>query len=541
MKKLFALLLAGLMVFGMCACDTTTDNDDYDNTITVPPIVQETPEQVNTDFYPLDTDITLRVLFTEDGLGDTDASDLWERVTGVQVDNLKWNNQQMLNSLAAEDIPDAIVMPWDFEKNTVYEFGTGGYFLDFSKYLEKMPNLCALIREYPEIMEVCGYPGGAMYSLPKVGWSNTYQSNLLYIREDLLEDMGWSEAPQTTDRFLEFIKEAQAKYGASDPEFVAFMPQQSTYMNWTGNNTIASTFFPSFGDLVETGLTVNADGEVVLGAATEQYRYYLEFMHEVWTSGAFETEVYTMDSTAGVATIRNGHCAVSIGTHAASTFFPDGKNHVDVMEPLTSRYQGTKQWMKAPLINYRGCVASAKVAEDEEKLNVLLAWLDSFYATEENPLYKDETTMVFGYSIAKGVVGEHWTMNPEDPAYPGYGSWESTGKSFTNYYDALYSGNNIMVPLTSLTVKGTGTNEHLLPYAKPVSGLNNAVLKASDLDDYNDLWADLEKHISEMHAKFITGQEDLETGWDAYLSNLNKMGLTEVLEIYQNVYDSQNG
>ncbi|MBE6958379.1 MAG: hypothetical protein E7447_04425 [Ruminococcaceae bacterium] len=535
MKKLFALLLAVLMVFGMCACAETDIDDDYDNTPpSIPDGVINAPDRVNVDFYPLDTDITLRVLFNEDGKGDTDASDLWERVTGVKVENLKWNNQQMLNALAASDIPDAIVMPWEFEKNMVYEFGVGGKFLDFSKYLEKMPNLSALIREYPEIMDVCGYPGGAMYSLPKVGWSNTYQSNLLYIREDLLEKMGMTEAPQTTDAFLQFIKDAQAKFSKEDPEFVAFMPQQSTYMNWTGNNTIASTFFPSFGPLIETGLTVNADDEVVLGAATEQYRYYLEFMHDIWTSGAFETEVYTMDSSAGRATIQNGHCVVSIGTHAPKTYFPDGKEHAVVMAPLTSRYQGTKQWMKTPLINYRGCVASAAVAEDPEKLEVLLAWLDSFYATEDNPLYKDDKTMVYGYSITKGVVGEHWNFDTEA------GTWESTGKEFSNYSDALYSGNNILIPLTSLTVKGTGTNENLLPYAKPVSGLNNAVLKEDDQDTFNDLWADLEKFISTKHAEFITGREDLETGWDAYLNELNRMGLEEVLEIYQRVYNGTN-
>lgn len=544
MKKLLALLLAAVMLLGLCACaETDTDDTDYNTPITVPSIVDITPPRKNTDFYPLDTDVTLRVLFTEDGLGDTDASDLWERVTGVEVENLKWNNQQMMNALAGGDIPDAIVMPWDFDKNMVYEFGQSGKFLDFTKYLDKMPNLCELIREYPEIMEVCGYPvegGSAMYSLPKVGWSNTYQSNLLYIRDDMLKEMGWDEAPQTADRFLEFIKAAQEKYGKDDPEFVAFMPQNNTYMKWEGNNSISATFFPAFGELIETGLTVNADDEVVLGAASEQYRYYLEFMHQIWISGAFETEVYTMDSTAGKSTIQNGHCAVSIGTHAGANIFASGEEEVSVMKPLTSKYQTTKQWMKSPMINYRGCVASAAVAEDPEKLDVLLAWLDSFYASENNPLYKDDKTSVYGYSITKGVVGEHWTMNPEDPNYPGYGSWESTGKTFTNYYDALYSGNNIMVPISSLKTKGQGTNENLLPYAKPISGLKNKVLSQADQDDYNDLWADLEKYISEMHAKFITGQEDLETGWDTYLNQLNRMGLEEVLEIYQRVYDGGN-
>lgn len=528
MKKLLAMLLAVVMVLSMTACVTDEGGEESRASVTIPPAVLEAPARVNADFYPLDTDTELRILFTEDGLGDTDASRLWEEVTGVKINNLTWTNEQMFTSLAAGDIPDAIIMPWDFSKEKVYEFGQAGKFLDFSQHLEKMPNLCALIKEYPEILEVCGYPNGAMYSLPKVGWSNTYQSNLLYIRTDLMEEMGWDHAPASADEFLQFIKEAQAKYGATNPEFVAFMPQQKTYMNWQGMNTISVTFFPSFGELVETGLTVNKDKEVTLGAATEQYRYYLEFMHEIWESGAFGTEIYTMESTASKAVVQNGNCAVSLGTYATSAAFSDGVVDVEVMEPITSKYQGTKQWMKMPMINFRACVANAN-AED---LDTLLAFLDSFYATEENPLNKEGT--VWGASMSKGVMDVNFTMDNEAK------TWAS-GASFSNYYDNLYTGVlGMYSPTSSLTLKGNGTMDKCLPYAVDVADLQNKVmLTADDQMDYADIWADMEKYITQMHDKFITGAEDIETGWDAYLSQLNKMGLPEILEMYQDAYDAQ--
>ena len=525
MKKLLALLLALVMIMGLVACTPEDEEPGEKVTITIPSAVTATPERVNADFYPLETDTVLRVLFTEDGMGEIDASKLWEEVTGVELEHLTWTPEQMMNSLSAEDIPDAIVMPWELDKATVYEFGVAGKFLDFSKHLDKMPNLCALIREYPEILEVCGYPNGAMYSLPKVGWSNTYQSNLLYIRTDIMEELGWEKAPASTTELLQFIKDAQAKY-SNNPEFIALVPQNNTYMNWTGMNTLASALFPAFGELVETGLTVNSENEIVLGAATEQYRYYLEYMNELWNSGAFATEIYTMDSTTGRAIIQNGNCAISIGTHAQASAFSDGVVDVEVMAPLTSQYQGKKQWMKTPLINYRGCVANANCKD----LDTLLAWLDSFYATEENPLNKEGT--VYGYSIAKGVLGKHWNKNDAD------NTWAS-GEKFENYYDALYSGNFVHVPLSNLQIKGTGTNENLLPYAVPVADLTaKVVLSQNDQDDYSDMWNDMEKYISQMHGKFITGQEDLETGWDNYLNTLNRMGLEDVLEIWQNAYDA---
>lgn len=528
MKKLLAMLLAMVMIFGLTACVQEDETPETKATVSIPDVVLNPKEQVNADVYPLDTDTVLRVLFTEDGLGDIEASELWEEVTGVELDNLTWTNESMFTSLAADDIPDAIVMPWNFPKAKVYEYGQAGKFLDFSKYLDKMPNLCARIKEYPEILEICGYPNGAMYSLPKIAWSNTYQSNLMYIRTDLLEEMDWDHAPATADELLTFVKEAQAKFGANNPEFVAFMPQNNTYMKWQGMNTISATLFPAFGDLIETGLTVNSEDEVVLGAATEQYRYYLEYMKELYSSGAFPKEIYTMDSTASKAIVQNGNCIISLGTTIDASNSSDGIAHVAVMEPITSRYQGTKQWMKMPDISFRACVANANC----EDLDTLLAWLDSFYAAEDNPLNKEGT--VYGQSISKGVLGVHWEIDHEAK------TWTSL-KSFSNYYDSLYGGAAALyVPTTSLTIKGSGTMESLLPYAVTVADLQNRImLSEEDQMDYSDIWLDMEKYISQMHDKFITGQEDIETGWDSYLSKLNKMGLSEILEMYQNEYDAK--
>ena len=527
MKKLLALLLALVMVMSMTACVTEGEPDDTRVTISIPDEVINTPNRVNADFYPLDTNTTLRVLFTEDGLGDTDASDLWEEVTGVKVDNLTWTNEQMFTCLAAGDIPDAIVMPWNFDKSTVYAYGSAGKFLDFSKHLSKMPNLCALIREYPEILEVCAYPDGAMYSLPKVGWNNTYQSNVMYIRTDMMEELGWEKAPATTDELLRFVKEAQAKYGATNPDFIAFMPQNNTYMDWSNMNTLASTLFSCFGELVETGLTVNKDGEIVLGAATEQYRLYLEYMNELWNSGAFSTEIYTMDSIAGRAAIQKGNCAISLGTYAKAQAFTDGKIKVQILEPLTSKDQTTKQWMKIPEVTYRGCVASANCQD----LDTLLAWLDSFYAPQTNPLNKEGT--VFGDSIFKGVVGENWEIDHESKTF-------ADGAKFTNYYDFLYAGivcNYIPDEKADLRLKAEGTINNLLPYAKEVENISDLVLSPTKQDEFTDVWVDLEKYISQMHGKFISGTEDIETGWINYLNQLNRIGLEEVLEIYQDAYN----
>jgi putative aldouronate transport system substrate-binding protein len=40
-----------------------------------------------------------------------------------------------------------------------------------------------------------------------------------------------------------------------------------------------------------------------------------------------------------------------------------------------------------------------------------------------------------------------------------------------------------------------------------------------------------------MFASFVTGQADINTGWDQYLADLKTNGLDEFLKIYQAAYD----
>ena len=51
---------------------------------------------------------------------------------------------------------------------------------------------------------------------------------------------------------------------------------------------------------------------------------------------------------------------------------------------------------------------------------------------------------------------------------------------------------------------------------------------------------DIETYVKEMHIKYITGSESLDT-FDSYLSTLKSMGIEDLLEIKQAQYDRYSG
>lgn len=51
------------------------------------------------------------------------------------------------------------------------------------------------------------------------------------------------------------------------------------------------------------------------------------------------------------------------------------------------------------------------------------------------------------------------------------------------------------------------------------------------------LRTDVSNYIKQMRAEFITGQTDIDEGWDTYVETVNQMGMTQLLEIEQAAYD----
>lgn len=50
----------------------------------------------------------------------------------------------------------------------------------------------------------------------------------------------------------------------------------------------------------------------------------------------------------------------------------------------------------------------------------------------------------------------------------------------------------------------------------------------------------METYITDMRAKFITGDANFEEDWDNYVQTLNRMGLEELMTIYQSGLDTYN-
>ena len=552
MKKILAMILALTMIMSLVACGSAPAEEPKatepaaDITATDPvaeePVVQE--PQKNADRYPLQSDKTFDIVAGSDIFGDdgeTVITAAMEKATGVDIDWSYLTAEQIQLALTGKDLPDAIFLYASImDKATMYEYGQGGYFVNFMDYLDIMPNFSAVIEANPEVLNVVQNEDGSVYCLPTLTVTSTGFNNLLYYRTDMMKEIGWEKAPATTDEFIQYVTELQAHYGANDPEFIAVNAYAANRMGWS-TKRIMSYFFPAFGELLLTELTVDAQGNVVLGAATEQYKHLLEFMNELWETGAFNTNIYSQEATASQALAAGDHVAI-VTDHNGHT--AEGYANMSVLAPLTSEYYTTQHWYKAPSCSWGRINAISTKCEDIE---TMVKWFDAWYAPASDPLNEEGT--LYGITPWLGEIGVDHAL---DDATGIYTELEHEGIEMgkflasESFQTALYSGYEgglfpySSAPVNGVGVKGQGTINNLWPYAETPFDLNTLVLTQDETDTYNDAFTDINAYIAESTAKFISGEADIETGWENYIKDLEKMGLQDIVDVYQAAYDRAN-
>ena len=554
MKKALALLLALIMVLSLAACTGTPDPTDPSNTPTNEPTdtsitpgndPTDAPVLKNADIYPLKSDKVFTVVTTNCAALESNESTIItqriEEATGVKIDWSYMTKDALSLAINSGEIPDALFLAASsLNKASIYEYGTEGVFVNFMEYLDIMPNLKRIFETDPSALAAVQNEDGSVYVLPQHTVSNTGANNVIYYRTDMMKAAGWDKAPATTDEFVQFCKDLQAHYGADDPKFIAFNAYAPNIFTW--NAAWGPQYvFASFGELVVQDLQVNSQGDVVLGAATEQFRHYLEFMNELWESGAFNTNIYTQDATESQALNAEGHVAISGRNNGFSAgMFESGNLELDVMAPLTSEYWDAQHWYLKAAWGLGNCLLST-ACEDVE---TMCKWFDAFYAPVDDPLNEEGT--LFGAMPFFGKVGTDVDLNDETMVYTilehegietsTFLAQEGFGQSLLNgWMDGFAYSQD---PNTTVGVKAQGTVKNLWPYAETPVVRNDLTLDMDGSDTYNEKWPDINTYIGNMTAKFISGELEInDANWNEYLSELEKMGLDEVLEVYQDAYE----
>ena len=492
-------------------------------------------------------DLTLNIMAP--GLGMAEWKDMptlqdYQEKTGIK---LTYTTPPMADfstklnlAFASGDLPDIVYGAGSdaLTASMELDYGKQGILVPLEEYItpEIMPNFSKLAEEDPSLLKSITTPDGHIYSLPMVARNATaiwYQGPMWY-NGPWLDKLGVKELPKTTDELHDLL----TRFKNEDPNGngkADEIPYTDVDMNSTRIWMMAA-----FGLKVRG---ISADDDVVsYTPISDNYKAYLEYMHQLYDEGLLDKEVYGQSDEQKKAKGQENN----LGLYADYfSFFTSGKTEGESIEdpmfqPLTSEWSKEAVIPGSPRIT-RGAFAVTNVNPSPE---ASLRWVDYFYSEEGTKYLEQGPEGVFWEykEDAEGnkvrVYAEGIDLNDTE---------EERGKITPAY------------GLTTPNIVTDTTGEYVIRRSvddKPNTEFNDWVAKETqekmqdiaevpfpllyltteENDKIGTTATDLETYVEQMEAKFITGVEPL-SNWDDYVKTIESMNVKDYVKIYQDAYD----
>jgi putative aldouronate transport system substrate-binding protein len=258
-------------------------------------------------------------------------------------------------------------------------------------------------------------------------------------------------------------------------------------------------------------------------------------MNKLFKEGLIDPEYYTQN----IQTFRGKASKDQVG------FFFDGAHFVAVgldkytnyasFPPLTSPQSTTKMW-PIQRVATSGGLNTMAITSKNKYPEASIRLLDYAFTEEggKNIRFGPELGVV---QADGGIVNNSdGTWELKSPA--GVSSNDYRMKSVTNMSlaiaDEAYLKNKEVPEQASLT---KNLVENMLPYGKPV--YPNVFLTNDEQEKINKIQTDLKTYATQMEAKFTVGDTPI-SKWDEYISTMEKIGVNDMVKIYQTAFDRWN-
>ena len=150
-------------------------------------------------------------------------------------------------------------------------------------------------------------------------------------------------------------------------------------------------------------------------------------------------------------------------------------------------------------------------------------------------------TNVMGTLTLLQAAKEYWESLPE--GYEGSTTnYQYEQMIFTNSGRATALAHAVTSTPGNAQARQLGFVNNLIPYHED-KPFPTKFLKFTEDEQFvlDNNYVEIKSKVEEMRSQFITGVADIDKQWDAYVNELNAMGLDEVLKVYQASYDRWNG
>ncbi|WP_217586487.1 extracellular solute-binding protein [Lentibacillus saliphilus] len=524
LKFLLIILVASSIMLSACSKEANTEFTG--------PSDEELENLNETDLPIVKEKITLEFFARHDPASNSNWNDVmifneYEDMTNIDIN---WKmvphesvNEQLNLAFGGGNLPDAFHSTF-MGSSTLMKYGDQGVLIPLNDLIEDYaPNFKALMEEYPEIEQSITMPDGNIYAFPTMGDPDflAYRTApMLYIHEEWLNELGM-DMPETTEEFYQYLK-AVKEQGPSNGE-VEEVPFSAPTMDH---------FYANLRGAFGVANKGSQSGYVDLDPDTNDYRFYpvsndykalLEYLNKLYSEGLIEQNIFSIEHDQYLANSSEGRYGSTVWYSPTQVMGEEvGSKYTGV--PALEGPDGDKMF-----VNLKGAVRSLgafAITNENEYPASTVRWIDHFYG-------EDGIRMYF-----MGIEGETFEYNAD-------GEVEYTDKvlgdkdlSFSEQVSRFltFPGGGFPTMLKENYFRGAESSDISVEAAEKVKPdlvedpWPSILHTEEENKDLQGFGADIEKYVAEMRDKFISGTEPF-SKWDAYIGELEKMGLDDYMDI----------
>ena len=518
-KRAIAILLATSMLMGTLAgCGNKSDSSSNKNVA---------PIEVAKEGYPVVKEqITFNALgFGEPGCGEWNEFPIFQKIEDRCGIDVQWQTvsgegaDEKLNLIlaSAKNLPDMIFSGLSGTK--ISSYAKKGIIRPMDDLIDNgyAPNLKKIFDENPNIRKAITMPDGHIYSLPSINDPDPVMTTTLNINKDWCDKLGVNPEDIKTiadfEKLLErFAKEDPNGNGEND-EIPFSFEAAPPYHVWNGD----ADFSGAFGVMTDWDPIMLKDDKIVFSQGIEEYKTYVKWFAEMYTTGRIDKEVFTHDHNQYMAKIDAG----KVGAYLTNGPVVGGKCEYVAILPLegpAGRLWGAQD---TSLDKGRGLITTAcKYPE------AAMRFIDSFYEIDNT------LELRYGIYLVDAEGGKKQVL-PTEPGKPSQAPGSYVATKLEPDLAREY-----LVP-TELDLMAEARKKAYAPYLMdPVPLLNYTAEESKELSNIS---ADITKYANEQKAKWCTGQGNIDAEWDSYLNNLKNLQLDRYMEIHNNAYNRFKG
>ena len=474
-----------------------------------------------------------------------------EENTGAEIEfvyfssnSSEYTQQLALMASSNEVFPDVLTGFWGLGTNTVNIYGQDGYFIDLTELIEQYgDSFKAQYEKQSEKMQkfitqkMTDAETDAIYGMPYVSQITVDKmQSIMYINQKWLDAVGM-KAPTTIDELYAVLR----AFKTQDPNGNG----QADEIPMLGGNAMINYVMNAY-LFYEQAHPYNVDnGKVYAPYTTDEYREGLRTLNKMCKEGLFSDLSFTVTAKAELKNLYTPASGVAqvgiICGHPSSytnTFSPvlDEYTAIGALGDVTGKggYE---------VISDDNVSLSAFITKDCANPALAMTFLDFFYEDETvTRMRRGEKDVDWKVEGGKDITGEEVpnTVINGQAFFEGSQTW---GQMF----HGICTAQNFSV---SMNTQDEGEARAIKLLEQSYKFMENARIKEDTVRNLNYTNAEFEvkeqyestinNYVVEQTKLFIMGTKNIESDWDAYVKQIDDLGLAKVLEFKQSAYDRAN-